>query len=81
MRRPTETTLIAALLATVLLAASPARAARSDWREMTVGHFHLYSTLRDSATRNIARELQTFEQSVGKLLQSDDRLPDVPTLI
>ena len=74
-------TLLVLVLVLMLVAVAPARAARSDWREMTVGHFHLYSTLRDASTRNIARQLQVFEQTVGKLLQSDDGLPDVPTLI
>ena len=30
------------LLLALLLASGEATAARSDWREMTVGHFHLY---------------------------------------
>ena len=81
MRITTDSTLIAVLLATALLAAGPVGAARSDWREMTVGHFHLYSTLSDNSTRNVARQLQAFENTVGTLLQSDDRLPDVPTFI
>ena len=54
MRTPTDSTLIAVLLTAAVLAASPAGAARSYWREMTVGHFHLYSTLSDNPTRNIA---------------------------
>jgi hypothetical protein len=58
-----------------------AAAARSDWREMTVGHFHLYSTLRDSNTREVARQLQAFAKTVGTFLQGEDRLPDVPTNI
>jgi hypothetical protein len=29
----------------------------------------------------VARQLQAFEKTVGEFLQSDDRLPDVPTLI
>ena len=69
------------LLAAVLLASDPALAARSDWRQMTVGHFHLYSTMRDSKTRDVARQLQAFENTVGQLLTGDDRLPDVPTII
>ena len=80
MRRPADTTLIAVLLA-VLFAACPAHAARSDWRELSVSHFHLYSTLSDSSTRTVARNLQAFEQTVGMLLRTDDRLPDVPTYI
>ena len=80
MRATTVSTLIAALIAAVFVLA-PAHAARSDWREMTVGHFHLYSTLSDSSTRNIARQLQSFENIVGRMLQSEDRLPDVPTVI
>ena len=69
------------LLLALLLASGEATAARSDWREMTVGHFHLYSTLRDSSTREVARQLQVFEQTLEQILLSDDRLPDVPTLI
>jgi hypothetical protein len=48
---------------------------------MTVGHFHLYSTMRDGKTRDIARQLQAFEKTVGELLRSNERLPDVPTVI
>jgi hypothetical protein len=69
------------LAACLLLSTAPALAARSDWRQMTVGHFHLYSTLRDSKTREVARQLQAFEKTVGEFIQSEDRLPDVPTLI
>ena len=69
------------LWAAVLLVSNPALAARSDWRQMTVGHFHLYSTMRDSKTREVARQLQAFENTVGQLLTGDDRLPDVPTII
>jgi hypothetical protein len=69
------------LLAAVLLVSGPAFAARTDWRQMTVGHFHLYSTMRDSKTREVARQLQAFENTVGQLLTGDDRLPDVPTII
>lgn len=67
--------------ALLLLAITPAQAGRTDWREMSVGHFHLYSTLSDSNTRNVARQLQAFENTVGELLRGEDRLPDVPTLI
>jgi hypothetical protein len=63
----------------IALVPGTALADRSNWREMTVGRFHLYSTLGDSATRNVARKLQAFEQTVGEILQSDDRLPDIPT--
>jgi hypothetical protein len=70
-----------ALIAGLAIAAAAADAARSNWREMTVGHFHLYSTLGDSATRNLALQLQAFEQTIGELLQADDRLADVPTII
>jgi hypothetical protein len=65
----------------LLLTPAAAFAGRTDWREMTVGHFHLFSTLRDSSTRDVARQLQAFENTVGELLRSEDRLPDVPTLI
>jgi hypothetical protein len=70
-----------AFAAALMLAASSADAARTEWREMTIGHFHLYSTLGDSATRDIARHLQAFEQTVMAVLQTDDRLPDIPTEI
>jgi hypothetical protein len=69
------------LAACVLLVSNHAMAARSDWRQMTVGHFHLYSTMRDSKTREVARQLQAFEKTVGELLRSTERLPDVPTVI
>jgi hypothetical protein len=72
---------ITLLLASIMFASDHAAAARSDWREMTVGHFHLYSTMRDSKTRDVARQLQAFEKTVDELLRSDDRLPDVPTII
>jgi hypothetical protein len=65
----------------LLLAPAAAVAARSDWHEMTAGHFHLFSTLGDARTRDVARNLQAFEKTVGELLQSEDRLPDIPTLI
>jgi len=65
----------------LLLTWNIASAARGDWRQMTVGHFHLYSTLGDARTREVARQLQAFEKTVGEFLQSDDRLPDVPTII
>jgi len=83
MRTTIRTALAVALVGVLLVAAGPASASstRSNWREMTVGHFHLYSTLGDGATRNVARELQAFELTVGKYLQTDDGLPDVPTLI
>jgi hypothetical protein len=68
-------------LAWLLLVSAPASAARSDWRQLTVGHFRLYSTMRDSKTREVARQLQAFENTVGEFLRSQDRLPDVPTII
>ncbi|HXI78357.1 MAG TPA: hypothetical protein VNH21_14540, partial [Steroidobacteraceae bacterium] len=68
-------------LACGLLASTAVLAARSDWRQMTVGHFHLYSTMRDSKTRDIARQLQAFEKTVGEILRTKDGLPDVPTVI
>ena len=55
------------LLACGLLASTAVLAARSDWRQMTVGHFHLYSTMRDSKTREVARQLQAFEKTVGEI--------------
>jgi hypothetical protein len=69
------------LWAGLLLVSGPAFAGRTDWRQMSVGHFHLYSTLRDSSTRNVARQLQAFEKTVGEFLKSDDPLPDVPTFV
>jgi len=73
----------AAVLFTLLLVGIPtaSHAARTDWREMNVGRFHIYSTMRDGPTRNIARHLQTFDLTVGKLLQAEDGLPDVPTMV
>jgi hypothetical protein len=71
----------ALLAACVLLMADHVLAARSDWRQMTVGHFHLYSTMRDSKTRDVARQLQAFEKTVGEVLRTGDGLPDVPTVI
>jgi hypothetical protein len=71
----------AALALAVSLAAMPALGARTDWREMSVGRFHLMSTLSDERTREIARQLQAFETTVGGLLKSESRLPDVPTMI
>jgi hypothetical protein len=68
-------------LACGLLASTAVLAARSDWRQMTVGHFHLYSTMRDSKTRDVARQLQAFEKTVGEILRTKDGLPDVPTVI
>ena len=68
-------------LACGLLASTAVLAARSDWRHMTVGHFHLYSTMRDSKTRDVARQLQAFEKTVGEILRTKDGLPDVPTVI
>ncbi|HEV7613136.1 MAG TPA: hypothetical protein VGO37_14745 [Steroidobacteraceae bacterium] len=65
----------------LLLVSQSALARRTDWRQMTVGHFHLYSTLRDSKTREIAMQLQAFERTVGEFLQTEDRLPDVPTIV
>jgi hypothetical protein len=66
---------------TLLLVSQSALARRTDWRQMTVGNFHLYSTLRDSKTREIAMQLQAFEKTVGEVLQVEDRLPDVPTIV
>ena len=72
---------IKGLLWACLLLSGSALAARSDWREMTVGELHLYSTLRDTKTRDVARQLRAFEKTVGEFLRSEDRLPDVPTII
>jgi hypothetical protein len=69
------------LCAALTLAWQHALARRTDWREMTLGHFHLYSTMRDSNTREAARQLLRFEKTVGEFLHGEDRLPDVPTII
>jgi len=69
------------LLAGTFALPSIALADRSDWREMTVGHFELFSTLSDSGTRNVARQLQGFDETLGEMLQTGDRLPDTPTRI
>jgi hypothetical protein len=68
-------------LAAALVLTSAAGAERSDWRLMTVGHFELFSTLGDSATRNVARQLLGFEQTVGEALKTGEPLPDTPTRI
>jgi hypothetical protein len=73
--------LASTLLAGTLALPAAGRAAQSDWREMAVGHFQLFSTLSDSGTRNVARQLQAFEETVGTMLQTGDRLPDTPTRI
>jgi hypothetical protein len=44
----------------LLLLSARAPAARTDWRQMTVGQFRLYSTLRDFNTREVARQLQVL---------------------
>ncbi len=70
-----------ALLALLLLAAGDVSAARSNWRFMSVGQFQVYSTLNDTRTRAVARELQAFSQTVGEMLKASDRLPDIPTRV
>lgn len=70
-----------ALLLALAVVPDAARAARTNWRVMTIGTFRVYSTLGDSRTRTIARELQAFSQTVGKMLEADDRLPDIPTRV
>lgn len=65
----------------LLLVSEPTLAGRTDWRQMTVGNFHFYNTLHDSRTRDVARQLQAFEKTVGEFLQSEARLPDVPAII
>jgi hypothetical protein len=69
------------IAASLLLPWMTAHASRSSWREMTIGQFHLISTLSDSKTRDIARHVQAFEQTVGSLLRKGEPLPPVPTLI
>jgi hypothetical protein len=73
--------LVSLVLTGALALPTSVHAARSDWRELAVGHFHLFSTLNDSGTRNIALQLQGFEETLGERLQTGDRLPDTPTLI
>lgn len=80
-RRPTERIVAMLLTAVLVLGAATARAARTDWRETVVGRFHLYSTLGDSATRAIARQLVAFEQTVVAVLRVEEPLPDKPTYI
>jgi hypothetical protein len=48
---------------------------------MTTGHFTLFSTMGDADTRQVARQLQGFEQTFGDALRTGDRMPDTPTLI
>ena len=69
------------ILAGALALPMIALAARTDWREMAVGHFELLSTLSDSGTRDVARQLQAFEETVGEMLLTGDRPPDTPTRI
>ena len=69
------------LLVGLALLPAAVHAERSDWRQLSVRNIRLYSVLGESATRSVALQLQTFEQTVGQLLQSEDRLADVPTLI
>jgi hypothetical protein len=81
MQRKLQDCLAWMVLVGALALPSAALAARSDWREMTVGHFEIFSTLGDGATRDVARQLQGFEETVGLMLQTRDRLPDTPTRI
>lgn len=68
-------------LALTAVIAFPAGAARTDWREMSVANFHIFSTLQDGSTRGTARQLQAFQDTVGRFLVGRDPLPDVPTNI
>jgi hypothetical protein len=81
MRKKIQGHLALILMACILVVSSTAAAERSDWREMAVGHFELFSTLTDSGTRSVARQLQAFEETLGVWLQTGDRLPDTPTRI
>ncbi len=65
----------------MLAVPSLALADRSDWRELTLGKITIYSTLGDSATRDIARQFQAFEETLGVMLQNGERLPETPTRI
>ncbi len=76
-----RTRLAPALLAGLAMLPAAVHAERSDWRQLSVGNSHIYSVLGESATRYIGLQLQMFEQTAGQLMQSEDRLPDVPTLI
>ena len=66
--------IVSLVLAGALTLPSSVHAARSDWRELVVGHFDLFSTLSDSGTRKVALQLQGFEETVGEMLQTRDRL-------
>ncbi|MFI4889029.1 MAG: hypothetical protein ACHQIL_00705 [Steroidobacterales bacterium] len=68
-------------MAAALVSPAAALAERSDWREMTVGNFELFSTLSDSGTRNVARQLLGFQETLGEMLKTGERLPDTPTRI
>lgn len=78
MRRTITKNAVALFAAGVCWMACPALADRSDWRELTVGHFHLYSTVSDSKTRDFAARLQGFEQTAVQVLHTDAKLPDLP---
>ncbi len=69
------------VLAALLAWPAAAFADRSDWREMAVGHFDLFSTMNDTGTRYVAQQLQIFEETLGQMLQTGDRLPDTPTRV
>ena len=81
MRKKIQGPLAPILMAATLALSSTAVAERSDWREMALGHFELFSTLGDSGTRDVARQLRGFEETLGVWLQTGDRLPDTPTRI
>jgi hypothetical protein len=81
MHRKLQDCLASTVLVEALTLPSATLAARTDWRDMAVGHFELFSTLGDSGTRDVARQLQGFEETVGEMLLTGDRLPDTPTRI
>jgi hypothetical protein len=70
-----------ALVILLGLLCTPAQAGRSDWREMTAGHFHIFSTASDSRTREFAARLQAFEETALQVIHAGAPLPDLPTLI
>lgn len=70
-----------AIVAATLLVRPAAAESRSDWQRLKVGNFVIYSTLGDSATRDVARQLDAFEQTVGEMVKTGDRLPDTPTFL
>lgn len=81
-RRPRRAACSAIAVVALALLVQPALAgSRSDWQRLVAGNFVIYSTLGDSATRDVARQLEAFEQTVGEMVTTGDRLPDTPTFL